>query len=626
MGMAEFGSLFYGEILKHNPAESKWINRDRFVLSAGHGSMFLYSLLHLSGYRLTLDDLKNFRQLGSKTPGHPEFGHTDGVETTTGPLGNGFANAVGMAISESMLAARFNRPGFNVFDHYTYSLAGDGCMMEGVSSEAASLAGHLGLEKLIVFYDSNRISIEGSTELAFTEDVGRRFEAYNWAVYKCSAYDFKAIFELVEKAKKTAGKPKLIILESVIGRGAPSKEGSHEVHGAPLGADEIKAAKKAMGIDENAQFFIHPEAAEYFSGKRSAWKKAYEEWLVIYEKWGKEYPQAAQELSDALNGKTLSMEEAGAPVFAAGEKLATRAASGKALKAYAKAYWNLAGGSADLAPSNNTALPEYGSYTKENRAGRTIHFGVREHAMAAVCNGIAAYGIIRPFCATFLVFADYLRPSVRLAALMKLPVIYILTHDSVFVGEDGPTHQPVEHLASLRIIPNVTVLRPADAEETVMAWQLAMEKKNGPVVLALTRQNLAVFAKHDADWKNTVRRGAYIVKEAEGPVNKVVAATGSEVELVLKALELAGEKNTRVISVLCKEALRSQPEDFKRKLIPAGTQVYTAEAGVRFGWEGCATKAENMLSIDRFGESGPGEAVAKYLGLTAENMAEILKR
>ncbi|NLJ46090.1 MAG: transketolase, partial [Treponema sp.] len=412
LGCAELGALLYGEILKHDPSDPAWLDRDRFVLSAGHGSMFLYSLLHLSGYKVSLDDIRAFRQIGSPCAGHPEYGHCPGVETTTGPLGQGLANAVGMAIAERMLAARFNTPAHPVIDHWTYALAGDGCLQEGVSAEASSLAGHLGLGKLIVFYDSNRITIDGGTELSFTEDVARRYEAYGWKVLSGDMYDFEGVARLVAEAKADTDRPKLIILKSVIGKGAPTMQGSHKVHGAPLGAEEIKRAREAMGVPANADFYVAPEAVSYFEGRRAAFRKTREAWNALYAAWRAANPGKAQELDAFLSGKASA--PFAAPAFAPGESLATRAASGKALAAAAAAWPNLVGGSADLTGPNSSQLPEGGVFSRANPAGRMIHYGVREHAMAAVSNGLALHGGLRPFCATFLVFADYLRPALRL--------------------------------------------------------------------------------------------------------------------------------------------------------------------------------------------------------------------
>jgi transketolase len=623
LGAAELGVLLYGELLRHDPSWAKWPDRDRFVLSAGHGSMFLYSLLYLSGYGdMTMEDIKSFRQLGSRAAGHPEYGLAGGIETTTGPLGQGIATAVGMAIAETMLAARFNTEKRKIVDHYTYVFVGDGCLQEGVSSEASSLAGHLGLGKLIVFYDSNRITIDGSTDLAFTEDVAKRYEAYGWQILKGSMYDFTGIAELTAQAKKEGGKPSLIILESLIGKGAPTKQGSAETHGAPLGPEEIRAAKEAMGV--SGDFYVDPQAAAYFKAKQGEWKKNREAWQAGFEAWSAENPDKRKEWDLFHGGKAKPAE---LPVFAPGDKIATRTAGNKALLAEARANPFLAGGSADLKGPNAVGLPaEAGTYSKADRGGRYIHFGIREFGMAAIANGIQLHGGLRAYCSTFMVFCDYLRPAMRLAALMGLPLIYVLTHDSIFVGEDGPTHQPVEHLASLRVIPNMRVLRPGDAEETAQAWAMAMERNDGPTVLALSRQNLTVYPKADPDWKETIRTGAYIVKKTAAP-EAVIIATGSEVGLALEAAALAEEqgRKVQVVSMISRELFESQPAAIRDAVLPPGVRRICCEAGVRTGWERWASH-EDIFSLDRFGESAPGPKVAEHLGFTAAALTKMILR
>jgi transketolase len=625
LGLAELGALLYGEILNHYPQDPKWANRDRLVLSAGHGCMLLYSLLHLSGYSLSLDDLRSFRQLGSKTPGHPEYGVTPGVEVTGGPLGQGLSNAVGMAIAETMLAARFNTPKRAIVDHYTYVIASDGDMMEGVASEAASLAGHLGLNKLIVFYDSNRITIEGSTELAFSEDVLKRYEGYGWRTLSGGAYDLPRLAALVEEARKPSDRPTVIRLESVIAKGAPTMAGRHETHGAPLGAEECKRAKAALGIPEDAQFYIFPEALEYFAERRKSWAARYESWQKEFAAWRAENADAAREWDRWMSG-SLELKEAALPQFKQGEALATRVASGRALTALAQAASNLVGGSADLAPSNNTYLKDQGDYSSKNRRGRNFHFGIREHGMGAICNGLAYHGGLRPYCATFLVFSDYMRPSIRIAALSKLPVIYVLTHDSIFVGEDGPTHEPVEHLAALRCIPNLLVLRPADAEETTEAWLLACQRTAGPTALILTRQNLPVFPKSDASWRQTVRRGAYLARECAGEPELTIVASGSEVSLALAAAGELAERRIRVVSMMCREEFARQPVEWRRSLVPARARKLVIEAGVRQGWTGLFEEGLDTISIERFGESGPWQKLAEHFGFTPAAVAERIRK
>ncbi|MDR1240049.1 MAG: transketolase [Treponema sp.] len=622
LGAAELGAILYGELLRHDPADPHWPDRDRFVLSAGHGSMFLYSLLHLAGYPdMSLEDIKTFRQPGSRAAGHPEYGLAGGIEATSGPLGQGVAMATGLAVAETMLAARFNTAARTIVDHYTYALVGDGCLQEGVSAEAGSFAGHQGLGKLIVFYDSNRITIDGSTDLAFTEDVAKRYEAYGWQVLRGSMYDFEEISRLVSQAKGEAKKPSLIILGSIIGKGAPNKQNTAGAHGAPLGAGEAAAAKQALGIP--GDFYIAPEALDYFAARRAVWKKNRETWLAEFEAWSKENPEKRKDWDAFHSGRALP---AALPVFAVGDKVATRNAGNRALGALAAANGNLTGGSADLTGPNGAALPpDVGVYSAADRAGRYIHFGIREFAMAAVCNGIQLHGGLRAFCATFLAFADYLRPALRLSALMKQPVIYVLTHDSIFVGEDGPTHQPVEHLASLRVIPNVRLLRPADAEETAEAWAMAMDRRDGPTVLALSRQELTVFPKEDPEWKNTIRTGAYIVKKPGGKPDLVIIATGSEVGLALEAAAMTAGKQVQVVSMPSRELFEAQPAAIQERIIPPGVRVICCEAGVRSGWERWAQPAD-ILSIDRFGESGPAGRVAEALGFTAGALAAIISR
>ena len=622
MGCAELGAVIFGEVLKHNPKDSKWIDRDRFVLSAGHGSALLYSLLHLCGYGVSLDDIKNFRQLGSNTPGHPEYGMTDGVETTTGPLGAGFTNAVGMAIAEAMLAERFNTKQYKIIDHYTYVLSGDGCMMEGLTSEAASLAGNLGLGKLIVFYDDNGITIEGSTKLAFTEDVKARFAAYNWQVLSGDAYDVEGVLKLVAQAKKDTKRPTLISLKSVIGKGAPNLAGSHKVHGAPLGDEEVLAARKALGIPVDKSFYIFPEAKEYFKDKAKGWKKDYDSWCKTFDAWKKANPELVKEwCAFMMNG---TFEDIKLPKFNVGDKIATRSASGKTLVGLCAAFPNLVGGSADLAPSNNTVVPDNGDFSKENRKGRTLHFGIREHAMGGIANGLILHGGLRSYCATFMSFADYLRPTVRLAAIMKIPTIFILTHDSIYVGEDGPTHQPVEQLESLRVIPNTQVIRPGDAQETEVAWLMALGAQDKPTCMAFTRQNITVYPKDDKQWKKNMRKGAYIVKDCKGTPDVVVVATGSEVSLAVEAAAKT-KKKVRVVSMPCRELFEAQSDAYKNKILPKGVRVVVAECGVPTGWKGYA-KDKDILAVTTFGESGKYADVAAKFGFTADNLVKIIKR
>ncbi len=632
LGMAEFGALLYGKILKHNPKDPQWLNRDRFILSAGHGSMFIYSLLHLSGYDLPLEELKNFRQIGSLTPGHPEYGHTVGVETTTGPLGQGIANAVGIALAEQMAAARLNTPDNEIIDHHTYFLAGDGCMMEGISSEASSLAGHLQLGKLIGFYDSNHISIEGHTDIAFTENVGKRYAAYGWQVLYGDAYDFDGMDALVKEAKAETKKPSLIILTSTIGKGSPNKEGTHDVHGAPLGSEEIALTRKNLGLNEDQSFFVHPDAVALFARRQEELDVQYKAWKSGFDAWKNQEPEKAKLLSQMTTPGSKVVETIPWPEYTVGESLATRSASGKALNAIAAAYPGLIGGSADLAPSNNTAIKNGGSVAPGAFGNRILHFGVREHAMAAITNGLALYGLFRPFCATFLVFADYMRGSMRLSSLMNLPVIYVLTHDSIFVGEDGPTHQPIEHLASLRIIPGMTVLRPGDAEETNLAWSIAMTN-TGPTCLALTRQNLKVYEKPQG-WQTDAAKGAYVV--VPGTTNPGAApditlvATGSEVNLALDARSAYLEKNpgktVRVVSMISRETFLKQERSWQASIVPTASRRIVVEIAVSSGWEGFVSDPGDLFCLDSFGASGPGAKVAAHFGRDVPGLIKLLEQ
>lgn len=622
LGCAELAAILYGEVLKHNPADSKWADRDRFVLSAGHGSMLLYSILHLSGYKVSLDDIKNFRQVGSVCPGHPEFGWTDGVENTSGPLGQGIALAVGMALAESIEAAKFNTAEHKIVDHYTYALCGEGCLEEGVSSEASSFAGHNKLGKLIVFYDQNKISIDGSTDITFTEDIGKRYEAYGWQVLKGDMYDVEGLLKLIEEAKKCSDKPSLIMLKSVIGKFAP-KQGTPVVHGEPLGEADVAETKKALGINPQEFFYVDPQALRYFEDKKAGFAKKEADWNKEFEAWAKENPELAKQWKASFDGTADG--EAEDPVYEIGANVATRSASGDMINAMGLRYSCLVGGSADLKGSNKSGMKcDGGTYTPSNRAGRSIEYGIREFGMASEALGMCAHGGIRPFVATYLVFSDYMRPSIRLASIMKQPVIYDLTHDSIYVGEDGPTHQPIEQLSSLRAIPGVQVLRPGDAEETVAAWHIAMESKDHPVVLALTRQNVPVYEKEDKNWKETIKKGAYVVKNGGENPDVTIVATGSEVNMALDAAKKVSGKTVRVVSILDKNLFESD-EKFMNEILGGAKRVIVAEAGCRCGWEGIATGRRDLFTIDRFGESGPGKNVAQALGFTADKLAELIE-
>ncbi len=626
LGAAEAAAVLYGEVMKHNPANSKWADRDRFVLSAGHGSMLLYSILHLAGYKVSMDDIKNFRQVGSKCPGHPEFGDTDGVECTGGPLGQGVSMAVGMAIAESMLAAKFNTAKRTIVDHYTYSLVGEGCLQEGVASEACSLAGNLKLGKLIVFYDQNKISIDGCTDITFTDNIAKRYEAYGWQVLKGDMYDVEGIVKLVADAKACADKPSLIMLKSVIGKGAP-KQGTADVHGAPLGAEGIIAAKKALGLPADKDFYVVPEAYKYFEEKKAAFAKAEADWNAEFEAWSKENPEL-RKLWDAYYSDAVTDETVKDVQYKVGDACATRDASGKALNVIAARYANLVGGSADLMGPNKTAFKatDNGTFSAKNRAGRTIEYGIREFAMSAVCAGISLHGGLRPFCATFLVFADYLRPSLRVVSLMKQPVIYVFTHDSIYVGEDGPTHQPIETMTSLRAIPGVQAIRPGDPEESMQAWNMAYASKDHPVCMAFTRQALAVYKKDDKNWKkNMANNGAYIVQTGSDTPDITILASGSEVNMALKAAAMVKGKAIRVVSVPDLKKFESLSKAKQDKIIGDTKRIVCTEAGISMEWLQFTSK-ENCFCIDTFGTSGPANKVAEALGFTAEKLAKLLKK
>lgn len=624
LGCAEIGAALFGEIMRHDPLRPDWPNRDRFILSAGHGSAWLYSLLHLSGYEVTLDDLRRFRQLGSNTPGHPEYGYTPGVETTTGPLGAGFGNAVGMAIAERMLAQKFNRPDFPIVDHRTYVLAGDGDMMEGISSEAASLAGHLGLGNLIVIYDDNSITIDGSTDLAFTESVGDRFKAYGWAVESIDGHDIDAIKAAVERAQQETQRPSLIIAKTRIGRYS-TKEGSAESHGAPLGEDSVRALKETLGMPAD-KFYVSDDVKQYFANKRAEWQKQRQDWEALFERWSQAYPELRVQW-DAAHKLELPAElKEELAALDAGKPVATRQASGMALQIAAKQLPYLVGGSADLSPSNNSYIEGEGAIKQGDFSGRNIHFGVREHAMGAIANGMALHGGLRPYVATFLVFSDYMRPTIRLAALMKQPTLHIFTHDSIYLGEDGPTHQPIEHLEALRVIPNVHVYRPATTKEVGLAWWHALKRTDGPSVLALSRQALPVLQGAATTAENFARGGYTIRREREDqPLSLVFIATGSEVSTAWEAAERleAEGYGVRVVSVPCRETLLEQPADYLDELL-GGDDVkrIAVEAGVAGGWYRLTRPDDVVYCLERFGESGPGDEVAAHFGFTVDALTD----
>lgn len=622
LGAAELAAVLYGSVMKHNPLDSSWVDRDRFILSAGHASMFLYSILHLAGYKVSMDDIKSFRQVGSKCPGHPERGYTDGVECTSGPLGQGIAAAVGFAVAESMLAARFNTSRRTIVDHYTYTLVGEGCLEEGVSQEACSLAGNLKLGKLIVFYDENKISIDGSTDITFTDDIQKRYESYGWQVLRGSMYNIGEIIDLVQIAKTERNKPSIIILKSVIGKGAP-KQGSADVHGAPLGEEGVKIAKENLGLPADKQFYVVPEAYAFFEKYRKELASKEDEWKAEFEQWSNENPELRKKWDAYWAGEQTG--ECESPSYNKGDKLATRDASGKSLNVMANRYEWLVGGSADLqAPNKTKVVNDDGTYSPDNRKGRTIEYGIREFAMSQVMSGINLHGGLRAFGATFLVFSDYLRPSLRVAALAKIPNIYVLTHDSIYVGEDGPTHQPIETLAALRSIPNVQVLRPGDAEESQVAWEMAIESKTQPVCMAFSRQALTVYEKEDKDWQKNARRGAYIVQSGDSKPDITVLATGSEVNMALEAAKKVSGKKIRVVSVFDLTKFAND-KALQKEVLGGAKRVVVAEAGVRMGWEGFAKK-DDIFSLNDFGESGPAAKVAEHLGFTADKFAELLAK
>ncbi len=627
MGMAAAGFVLWTRYLRHNPANPHWPDRDRFVLSGGHASMLLYSLLHLTGYDLSLDDLKHFRQWGSRTPGHPEYGHTPGVETTTGPLGQGFANAVGMAMAERHLAARFPTDGQAIVDHYTYVMCGDGDLMEGISQEAASLAGHLGLGKLIVLYDDNQISIEGPTDIAFTEDVGRRFEASHWHVQKVEdGNDVEAIAAAIEAGQAETERPSIIMLRTQIAYGSPNKQGTADAHGAPLGEAEVCLTKQCLGCPDDVFFCVHADVEARFRACLARGQALETEWHLRLEDFRRRQPEAAAQWEAFIDGRLPVDWTSCLPAFTPQDgPIATRAASGGVLNALAERVTNMIGGSADLAPSNKTFLNGAREFQKMSYAGRNVRFGVREHAMTAIMSGMQLHGGVRPYGGTFLVFADYMRPAIRLAALMGLPVIYVLTHDSIAVGEDGPTHQPVEHLASLRSIPGLTVIRPADASETAEAWRQALESQDRPVALVLTRQKLPVLDRQQMPSAEALAKGAYILADTDGHPDIILIASGSEVHLTIAAAEVLGRKGiaARVVSMPSWELFEAAPAAYRDQVLPPDARVRLAvEAGVPMGWERYVLGSDRVVGVTTFGASAPGPVVQAQYGLTVANVVD----
>ncbi len=632
MGMAAAAYVLWTRIMRHNPRNPHWPNRDRFVLSAGHGSMLLYSLLYLSGYDLPFEELKRFRQWGSMTPGHPEHGETPGVETTTGPLGQGFGNGVGMAIAARHLAAVLNTLEYPVFDHFVYAIVSDGDLMEGVASEAASLAGHLRLGNLIYLFDNNRITIEGSTALTFTEDVCKRFEAYGWHVQEVSGYELDAVEAAIRRAQEVTDRPSLINVRTNIGYGSPNKQDTAAAHGAPLGEDEVRLTKKNLGWPEEEMFAVPKEALDVFRACVPKGEKLEAQWKKMMAGFASACPDRYRDYQALMSGAAIEGWEDHIPAFPPDSKpLATREASGKVLTELFARVPSLIGGSADLAPSTNTYIKPYGDFSADNYAGRNFHFGVREHGMGSILNGMALHGGVIPYGATFMVFSDYMRPSVRLAALMKAHVIYVWTHDSIGLGEDGPTHQPVEHAAVLRAIPGLVFIRPSDATETAEAWRAALKHTSGPVALALTRQKIPVIDRTRFASAAGLHRGAYVLAEAEGGNPEVVIiATGSEVSVALGARDLLHGKGipTRVVSMPCWEFFSAQTAAYRESVIHRKARLRVSlEAAVSFGWERWVGEDGLIIGLDRFGASAPYEVLMKEFGFTPEKVAErILSR
>jgi len=619
MGAAAMAFALWTRHLRHNPRNPKWAGRDRFILSGGHGSMLLYSLLHLTGYDLSLDELKNFRQWGSKTPGHPEYGLTAGVETTTGPLGQGFATGVGMAIAQAHLAACFSP---ELFDHYIYAIVTDGDLMEGVSSEAASLAGHLQLGRLIYLYDDNHVSIDGSTNLAFTEDRAARFEAYGWHVQKVDdGNDVDAVDRAIQNAKSDS-RPSLICVRTVIGFGAPNRQGTSKAHGEPLGDEELDAAKKNLGWPLEPRFLIPGDVQEFFRKAIDRGQKFEEEWNEKFGEYKQSNPEKGAELERRLTGKLPKGWASALPTFPVDPKgMSTRVASGKVINALAAKLPELIGGSADLAPSNNTKIDGSPDFQKANYQGRNFHFGVREHAMGAALNGMTFYGGVIPYGGTFLIFSDYMKPAIRIAALSHIPTIFVFTHDSVGLGEDGPTHQPIEQLAALRAVPNVTVIRPADANETAQAWKVALENHHGPIAFALTRQNVPIFEASDA---SAVEKGAYVLKDfGKKKPELILMASGSEVGLIYDAAKKLEEhgQSVRVVSFPSWELFEKQDAAYRESVLPKKIQARIAvEAGASLGWERYVGSSGKIIAIDRFGASAPYKIIFEKLGFTIDNI------
>ena len=625
MALAPVGHVLWAKIMHYNPQNPEWANRDRFILSCGHACMLQYSFLHLTGYNLTLDDIKNFRQLHSKTAGHPEYGLCPGIEVTTGPLGQGFANGVGMAIAQQYIAARYNKPGFNLFDYHIYAICSDGDIMEGVASEAASLAGYLQLGQLIYLYDNNHITIEGETSLAFNEDVAERFKSYGWHVQAVAdGNDIEAITTAIENAKKEKQRPSLISVRTQIGYGSPNKVNTAAAHGAPLGKEELRLVKENFGFDPDKSFIVADDVLRFYREKGKAGIQKEKDWYNLYREYKQNYPAEAAEYELLSSGKLPEGWSNNLPVFKPGEKgMATRKASGKMLNAIADKLPLLIGGSADLAPSTDTNLSAFPSFSSENHSGRNFHFGIREHAMGAILNGMALTKGIIPYGATFLIFYDYMRPPVRLAAIMKIRPIFIYTHDSIGLGEDGTTHQPVEQLIGLRSVPNMMVIRPADANETVQAWRVALEHTDGPVAIILTRQDVLILDQEKYTKATALEKGAYILSDCEGEPQLILMGTGSEVQLLLEAQQklLQESIRVRVVSFPCWELFDKQSADYKEKVLPGHIRKRLAvEAGSPIGWSKYVTDDGDVIGVTQFGESAPGDELMNVYGFSTKNI------
>ena len=625
LGMADVCAVLWSEHMNFNPKNPKWLNRDRFILSAGHGSMLIYSLLHLYGYDLSMDDLKAFRQWGSKTPGHPENFVTAGIETTTGPLGQGVANAVGFALAEASLAARYNREGSEIIDHYTYVVAGDGCLQEGISHEACSFAGHNKLGKLIMLYDSNNITIDGPTHISFTEDTRKRFEAYGWQVFEIDGHDYDQINTAIAEAKKEKSKPSIIICKTIIGFGSPNRAGTSKAHGEPFPAEEIELMKEKLGLPKDKSFFVPDEISDLRAKTQEKGENLENKWNELWENYKNKNQEAAKELENSIKGE-ISREALDIPQFGSEKAIATRSASGTILNHIAKYIPQLMGGSADLTPSNNTLPAGEESFSPENPKGRYIRYGVREHGMAAIMNGMALHGGVLPYSGTFFVFSDYMRPAMRMSALMEQQVVYVLTHDSIGLGEDGPTHQPEAHLWAYRMIPNMTVIRPMDANETAEAWKSALKNKKGPTCLVLTRQNLPVYDRAGLGWAKSeeAQKGGYVLCE-DKDFEAIIIATGSEVELAVEAKAKLNEQGVkvRIVSMPSTNIFDEQPQEYKESVLPKNILKRVAlEAGVTLGWYKYVGLEGRVIGLDRFGASAPYKTLYKEFGITTDAIVE----